>query len=384
MPRILVVDDEPDTLDLLKCALQQEGHQVIMATSGREAIELVRRDVPDLLVLGAITPDLDSLQVCKMVREDPCLAGLPVLLLTARATIEDRLAAFDAGADDCLTRPFDLRELLARVKALLHRSQWPAAQVEMQPRTSSPHLTLPPPVDGGDEPPFQLQIYALGPARVLRDGQPITNAQWESATSKEMFFLLLEHPQGLRKDQILEIFWQDKSLQRADSNFHSTLHRLRRALSKNSVLHEDGWYRLNPRLKYEYDVQAFEHELNRSAEFEGEPQRAAECLRRAINLYKGDFLEEFFSDWPFLRREALRNRYLSALLALGDLLVKEGEYLQAIELYQQALARDPYQEDALQKIRDCYIRVGNHSMARDYHQRWRKLRKAELDYSSAE
>lgn len=384
MPRILVVDDEPETLDLLKRALQRDGHEVITASSGQEAIELARGDVFDLLVLGAITPDPGDLQVCKTVREDPCLARLPVLFLTARETIEDKLAAFDAGADDCLTRPFDLRELLARVQALIRRSRWPAAQAEMQPQTTSSCRTPSLTADHDDDPPFRLQIYALGPAKVLRDGQPITNAQWESATSKEMFFLLLEHPCGLRKDQILEIFWQDKPLQRADSNFHSTLHRLRRALSKNSILHEDGWYRLNPRLKYEYDVQAFESELDRSAEFKGEPQRAADCLRRAISLYKGDFLEEFFSDWPFLRREALRNRYVNALLTLGDLHVEEGEYLRAIELYQQALIRDPYREDALQRIKDCYTRMGSHSMARDYHQRWLKLYKAELDDSPAE
>lgn len=379
MPRVLVVDDEPGMLDLVTRALEREGLQVVQANNGTEAIALAKQHALDLIVLDIIMPDVDGIQVCKVLREDPRLASVPVLFLTAKGMIEDKLAAFDAGGDDYVTKPFDLRELLARGQVLIRRSQWSAAPLETAPQLVTRRPAPPGTPEEGTQPPFHLQVFALGPAKVLRDEELISNSDWESVTTKEMFFLFLEHAGGLRREQVLEIFWSDTTLQRANSNFHSTLHRLRGALSKDSVLHEDGWYRLNPRLSYEYDVETFERELDVAAELRDDPQQAAQHLRRAISLHQGDFLEEFFTDWPFFRREVLRNRYVGALVELGNLNVQQGDYTRALDLYREALTRDPYREDALRKIMGCYTLMGNRSMAQRYYQRWRELYEAELD-----
>jgi DNA-binding response OmpR family regulator len=379
MPCVLVVDDEPGMLDLVTRALEQEGHTVIPASSGIEAVEVAKRRPLDLVILDIIMPGMDGIQVCKIMREDPGLASVPILFLTAKGMIEDKLAAFDAGGDDYLTKPFDLRELLARVQVLIRRSR--RMETPAEPVTTAPpsRRETAPPTVAEPGPPFVLQVFALGPAKVLRDGELITSSQWESATTKEMFFLFLEHPEGLRREQVLEIMWRDASPERANSNFHSTLHRLRRALSKDSVIHEDGWYRLHPRLKYEYDVETFERELNLAAGLKDDPERAAVHLQRAIELYHGDFLEEFFSDWPFFRREALRNRFISALVALGDIRAQQGEHARALELYLDALNKDPYHEDCLRKVMGCYTLMGNRSKALAYYQRWRELYEADLE-----
>jgi two-component system, OmpR family, response regulator MprA len=118
--RILVVDDDAAVRDSLARTLRFEGYQVQTACDGREAIEAVRGGEPDAVVLDVSMPVLDGLQACRELRADGVL--LPVLMLTARDSVGDRVAGLDAGADDYLIKPFALQELLARLRALLRRS----------------------------------------------------------------------------------------------------------------------------------------------------------------------------------------------------------------------------------------------------------------------
>lgn len=121
MARILLADDEQDFLWALRRGLSTGGHEVIAASDGVEALALARRHPPDLLVLDIAMPHLDGLQVLRRLRSDSFLAAIPVLFLTARSAIEDRVRALEAGGDDYLVKPFDLRELSARIHALLRR-----------------------------------------------------------------------------------------------------------------------------------------------------------------------------------------------------------------------------------------------------------------------
>ncbi|HET9939094.1 MAG TPA: response regulator transcription factor [Gaiella sp.] len=118
--RILVVDDEPALRAALERALRLEGYDVALAEDGDAAVRLVQRDAPELVVLDVLMPALDGLAVCRRLRR----AGdrTPVLMLTARDAVSDRVAGLDAGADDYLVKPFALEELLARVRALLRRT----------------------------------------------------------------------------------------------------------------------------------------------------------------------------------------------------------------------------------------------------------------------
>ncbi len=120
--RILVVDDEEDLVELVRVNLTGEGYRVESAFSGAEALAAIRAKRPDLLVLDLMLPDLSGLELCRRIRSDEGMAGLPIVMLTAKADEVDRIVGFEMGADDYVTKPFSPRELILRVRALLRRS----------------------------------------------------------------------------------------------------------------------------------------------------------------------------------------------------------------------------------------------------------------------
>ena len=119
--RLLVVDDDPDVRDSLSRALRYAGYQVLTAVHGGEALDAVARSPVDLIVLDVLMPIMDGFEACRRLRERG--DATPVLVLTARDSVDDRVTGLDAGADDYLVKPFALGELQARVRALLRRSQ---------------------------------------------------------------------------------------------------------------------------------------------------------------------------------------------------------------------------------------------------------------------
>lgn len=121
--RILVVDDEPDTVELIEYNLRNAGFEVLVAYNGVEALQRARREQPDLIVLDLMLPEIEGLEVCKTLRRDPMTSEIPIVMCTARASEIDRIVGLEVGADDYLTKPFSPRELVLRVKNLLKRIQ---------------------------------------------------------------------------------------------------------------------------------------------------------------------------------------------------------------------------------------------------------------------
>ena len=119
-PLILVVDDDPKILRLLRVELTAQGFQVLGAERGRDALDLVQRQRPDLVILDIIMPGMDGLEVLRQLRES---SGVPVILLTAKGTDTDKIIGLELGADDYLAKPFNPEELTARVRAVLRRTQ---------------------------------------------------------------------------------------------------------------------------------------------------------------------------------------------------------------------------------------------------------------------
>lgn len=120
---ILVIDDEPDILELIRYNLDKHGYQVTCVPSGEEALSNLRLHHPDLVVLDLMLPDVDGLDVCKTMKRDEHMAQIPIIMLTARGEEVDVVTGLELGADDYLTKPFSPRVLLARIKAVLRRQQ---------------------------------------------------------------------------------------------------------------------------------------------------------------------------------------------------------------------------------------------------------------------
>jgi two-component system response regulator MprA len=179
--RILVVDDEPAVREAVERALRLEGHEVALAADGGEALDALGAASPDAVVLDVLMPLVDGLELCRRMRERG--DRTPVLMLTARDAVSDRVAGLDAGADDYLVKPFALEELLARVRALLRRTA-PEA----------------------DRRPVGYADLVLDPAshEVTRAGRPIELTR----TEFQLLELFLRHPrQVLTRSVIFENVW---------------------------------------------------------------------------------------------------------------------------------------------------------------------------------
>ncbi len=132
---VLVIDDEPDLVELVRTTLEKRGFSVVGAPDGSSGLELARRCRPQIIVLDRMMPGVDGLEVCRSLRDDSFTRATPVLMLTARAAVEDRIQGLEKGADDYLVKPFDLGELVARIEALARRVE---QELDSNPLTRLP------------------------------------------------------------------------------------------------------------------------------------------------------------------------------------------------------------------------------------------------------
>ena len=135
LAKVMVVEDEAALVTLLTYNLESEGYAVVASKSGEEAMLLIREERPDLIILDWMLPGLAGIEICRQIRAGAETKGLPVIMLTARGEVTDRLRGLTTGADDYMVKPFSVAELLARVKALLRRSS-PEATADVLARSS--------------------------------------------------------------------------------------------------------------------------------------------------------------------------------------------------------------------------------------------------------
>jgi two-component system response regulator VicR len=180
--RILVVDDEPPIVDVLVYNLEQANYEVLVARDGQEALDVSRREHPDLIVLDLMLPEVDGLEVCRRLRRE---RDVPIIMLTARDAEVDRVVGLELGADDYVVKPFSVRELVARVKSVLRRSA--SKPVEEEALVSVGRLT----VDAARH-------------EVRWGGAPIEVTTLEF----NLLYELARHPeQVLSREQLLERVW---------------------------------------------------------------------------------------------------------------------------------------------------------------------------------
>ncbi len=179
---ILVVDDEPTLRETLADALDADGFRVVTASDGREALARFREDRPDIVLLDLMLPELSGIEVCRIIRQE---SGVPILMLTAKSSELDKVLGLELGADDYVTKPFSLRELTARIRALLRRTD---VRIEEGPTS----------VALGD-----LTVDLAG-HRLLRDGVQVAM----KPKVFELLAFLLRHPgQVFSREQLLERVW---------------------------------------------------------------------------------------------------------------------------------------------------------------------------------
>jgi two-component system KDP operon response regulator KdpE len=204
-PRILVVDDDPRLIRLVREVLNAAGYAVVSRAAGDSAVQAAAVEQPDLILLDIVMKDLDGYQVCRRVRE---FSDVPIIMLTARISETDLLTAFDAGADDYITKPFSSKELLARVRAVLKRSR---------PETAR---------DGDGLLVFGEVTVDLARRRVTVAERPV----YLTATEYSLLLQLANHPdQVLLHEQLLTEVWGPQYRDEVDY-LRSYIHHLRKKL----------------------------------------------------------------------------------------------------------------------------------------------------------
>jgi phosphate regulon transcriptional regulator PhoB len=184
LKRILIIEDDRDIVELVRYNLANEGFEVTALADGSAGLSLLRKSAPDLVILDLMLPKMPGLEVCKEIRRDPALNRLPILMLTARGEEADRVIGLEMGADDYVTKPFSPRELAARVKALLRRTE-PAGEVERA---------------------IEVGRLLIDPSsyRVSRAGKPLTLSTLEF---RLIYYLAARPNRVFTRDQLLDAVW---------------------------------------------------------------------------------------------------------------------------------------------------------------------------------
>lgn len=189
--KVLVIDDEESIVDLIKLGLKYEGFQVEAAFDGPEGLAAAQRIDPDLIILDSILPGVDGLEVLRQLRLNPITRDVPVLMLTAKGKVQDKVTGLETGADDYLAKPFSFEEFVARIRAILRRQQRNRAQEGIDPTQSQI---------------LQFGDLQLNPTtrEVTRAGRPIDL----TATEYNLLYLFMSHPREvLDRKTILNRVW---------------------------------------------------------------------------------------------------------------------------------------------------------------------------------
>jgi two-component SAPR family response regulator/Flp pilus assembly protein TadD len=224
----------------------------------------------------------------------------------------------------------------------------------------------------------KVEAYGLGQAKVLIDGRGVADLEWRSKKSKEMFFYLLSHPRGATKEQIFEALWPECSPAKCNSYFHVTSFRLRRALYPQCLVSEGERYFLNSDGHFWFDIKEFDRLIGEAQSLPQGSDIRADKLSQAVALYKGPFLEDFYSEWCESLRRNLEEKYLRALSDLNTYYTAKGRYEAVINLLEKSLEIDPYQDEVWYQLINSYLMMGDQLSATRCYRRYAELLKREL------
>ncbi|OPY76609.1 MAG: Alkaline phosphatase synthesis transcriptional regulatory protein PhoP [Syntrophorhabdus sp. PtaU1.Bin058] len=210
--RILIVDDEENVVDLITINLQRDGYQVVSAFTGEEALDLIKTERPDLIILDLMLPGIEGLEVCRQVRSIPQYAGIPILILSAKVTEVDRVLGLEMGANDYITKPFSVRELVSRVRVWLRKNHEPKQEVVSQEQVFS-HKDL--------RINFERYEVTMGGKKILLSPKEM----------KLLFFFARNPGKVYSRDQLIDQIWGETFVIPRSVDVH--ISHLRRLIEKD-------------------------------------------------------------------------------------------------------------------------------------------------------
>ncbi|MEX2246659.1 MAG: tetratricopeptide repeat protein [Dehalococcoidia bacterium] len=224
-----------------------------------------------------------------------------------------------------------------------------------------------------------VRAFAFGRGGVIVGERQVSDLDWRSEKSKEMLFLLLAKKDAVDKEEIFAALWPDLPESKCNSNFHSSLYRLRRAVFHECVVRDaEGGYELNPRGTFAFDVDEFNAAMLQ-AEVAREESERTEQLEKAVALYKGPFLASTYSEWTGPVRRELEERYIEALNELAAGKQRAGAFEEALTLFKALEAVDTYSEAAAYGIMKCHLSMNDGAAAARHFRRFRQLLKDDLE-----
>ncbi len=218
-----------------------------------------------------------------------------------------------------------------------------------------------------------IYAFGFGNLRVEMDGREISDLEWRSEKGKEMFFFFLANGGPLRKEEIVTALWPDMPEDKTTSAFHSNMYRLRKALYQDVVAKDSGRYILDPQARFVFDVAEYQHATQQIAAMpKGSPEAIA-IMEKAVELYKGPFAPDFYSEWAQTLRPQLEEQQMSLLGSLAAAYNEAGEYKKSAEICQRILDVDEFNEAAWYRLMANYIQDGQAEAARYCYTRYVKI-----------
>lgn len=226
--------------------------------------------------------------------------------------------------------------------------------------------------------PPKMIIRAFGKSEVRLNQRLITSADWQTQAARDLFLILLAHPEGMTREMVGSIFWPDISPEELKLRFKNTIYRVRHAAGKQSIILQNDFYRFNRALAYEYDVEDFQKAIAQ-AQRAGGAKEKIDYYRAAIRLYKGPFLPDIEETWNLAERERLFQMYLEALLKVAELSFEGGQHQAALDYIHSALVADSCLEAAHRLAMRVHASMGNRAAIARQYERCRQALLAEIN-----
>ncbi len=345
---VLVVDDEPDIVDFLTTVLADEGYRIEIARDGREALSKMHEVQPSLVILDLMMPRMSGFEVLDTMRAAGNKKRPSVIVLSAKSTHQDILTALEKGADDFIPKPFDLEDLLLRVRVWLDRTKL----AETQNTT--------------------LRIFTLGPFRAFLGMDLVLNEELGDPRAKQLLkYLCTRWEEPVPRAHVLYLLWPDLDERVAEKHLSGLLQSLRALLRddlpNHAYVQEDGCsLRLDSAADLWVDAREFEVQARSAQEAQeaGDTDVALGLFLSALALYKEDYLREnLYEDWPSDRRERLRELWISSMFRVAAICGDRCEYADSVRLMKKVLEIDSYRENAYQALMLYLSRAGRRGEA---------------------